>query len=898
MKLTDLELALIPYSSVVALEGSLLKLPRWLEEEQTLNSLHDYVLANSTTIARYRKNGTGIYVDNADDVRAAMERRWLCRGEGVQDLLGTLGTLARELLATSNQGMPSFRFGDLSLGHLALLNERIDCAAFLCVWAAWGNDVPLEGSELKDEHFWLASHVTPLAPDPRFDSLAETHLHVNAVLNTEIAWCLTVATPGHALRPDWRFCACNFSEGGPWDPRGLTTNKSLNPWLEWAAITRELLARYSRSHPGSGEDFVVSSERWFRERVALSSVGVGQVFSAWRQGLFGDAKGLDRLSVNSFAQVLAQLRGMSQQEEKSSLVESSVLAERRWLVEALGVARGWREQTQSCSGQTHEPCEFDRALLQYLRVRNLFHRHLVYSGRHGGFRGFSSLFRRGSRYVKYLISDEGGLTFAFGHLDSGRKAKFVEFRHATAVTENQRDAPHSVASMDQTLRSLWRFEAQPHQPKGGLIFHFLKRRTVIRRQSESLKSHIARLQKLMPLDGEASLSEVDTWRHGRAFAFLLKQARPIHGMWSVDTLNYWILGYDIAGVEEDCPTWPFLATFRKLRDSSKNVAVRRPRTPGIQFTIHAGEMFSHIVAGLFRIGQAVRFLKEDEHGRIGHALALSPDEPSRGLAWIKNEDWLMAVCWATEFLGGPDTAPPELRKALREGIQDLQEHGINASDNNLITAYRYLENYKRLAEIGFPFRKASSATNPVQKLMVNLLTDFDYAEWAESCQERCDMPDDVLTTIREKLRGELKLYKITIEACPTSNLAIGLSRTAIIDDEGGYNHHPSLSLYGDSDIGQPLQVSLNTDDPLQFATDLATEHWRMYNAAKKQGIDADDWLEKRIADAKKSLFISQQYRPPAANAREEWDRAKKAILLREHTGENGLISWYHAGTRF
>ena len=898
MSLTELELAVIPYATVVALERSLLSLPPWVEEENNPSAIHEYILDNSPDIARYRKTGGALFGDSGDDVRAAMERFWKCRSGGVKDLLGNLGEISRTLLDTSERGMPTFRLGKLSLGHLTLLNERIDFAALLCVWAAWGNEISLPGSKLQNEHFLLDTHQPAQSSGITLDELAETHLHVNAVLTTEIAWCLTVSDPALGLSPaPGTFRASNFLEGGPWEPRLLPHNKSLNPWLGWAALTRKLLAHFVKRNPKSGDDFVTQSEKYLRGRAFVPGVDVDKVISAWSDALMGDASGFDKLNGGSIVSALAQLRETPLYEEKEPPVEAAIKTERHWLVDALGLARALR-QSQENIGQNYVPCDFDRAILQYLRVRNLFHRHLVYTGRYGGLRNFSLIFRRGSRYVKNLVSDENGLAFAFKHLDPSDKVKFVEFRHATAISNQGKEGPQTVDSVDKCLRSLWKFEEQAHQPKGGLIFHFLKRKPIIQGESEQWADYVKRLKKAMPLDGDAAFSEVDSWRNGRAFAFLLKQARSLHGAWSVGALNGWILGYDVAGVEEDCPTWPFLAVFHKLRDASKSFAVMRPGETGIGFTIHAGEMFSHVLAGLFRIGQAVNFLK-GSRGRIGHALALSSDEPSRGKAWIKNEDWLMAVCWATELLGGPESAPPELRSALHSGIQELQEFGIHTTENNLIKAYAHLENYVHLAKIGFPFKEPSSHDS-LQALMVSLLSaKSTYARWAEIPQERSDMPDGILASIREKLLADLKHNRITIEACPSSNLAIGLSRDAIVDEEGGYNRHPSLKLYGDSDLNQPLQVSLNTDDPLQFATDLATEYWRMYNAAKNQPLlNPDQWLAKRNDDARRSLFIPQEKkRSPVAVARDKWDQSKMDVSRREYAGENGLVTWYLEGSR-
>lgn len=78
----------------------------------------------------------------------------------------------------------------------------------------------------------------------------------------------------------------------------------------------------------------------------------------------------------------------------------------------------------------------------------------------------------------------------------------------------------------------------------------------------------------------------------------------------------------------------------------------------------------------------------------------------------------------------------------------------------------------------------------------------------------------------QKLLEELKRRKITLEVCPTSNVAIGLYPSIA--------EHPVRKL---ADAG--LKITLNSDDPAFFDTDPAEEYAR---AAKAHGFSRDDLM--------------------------------------------------------
>lgn len=127
--------------------------------------------------------------------------------------------------------------------------------------------------------------------------------------------------------------------------------------------------------------------------------------------------------------------------------------------------------------------------------------------------------------------------------------------------------------------------------------------------------------------------------------------------------------------------------------------------------------------------------------------------------------------------------------------------------------------------------------------------------------ERGRVPIDVRVTDGEVaflaaaqiwLRRQLAAREITVESNPSSNLLIG--------DLGSLREHPSFRLQplpGMASDQPLLPLSINTDDPVSFATSLADEYAYMYAALLRSGISSSDalgWLDARRRDGYRSRF--------------------------------------------
>ena len=104
------------------------------------------------------------------------------------------------------------------------------------------------------------------------------------------------------------------------------------------------------------------------------------------------------------------------------------------------------------------------------------------------------------------------------------------------------------------------------------------------------------------------------------------------------------------------------------------------------------------------------------------------------------------------------------------------------------------------------------------------------------------------------LRGQLGKLGVTIESNPSSNLVIG--------DFGDLRGHPTFALstpegLRSTDGRDQLDVSINSDDPLTFASCLADEYAYMEAALVGRGVSAraaSSWLDAARRSGWRSRF--------------------------------------------
>lgn len=170
-----------------------------------------------------------------------------------------------------------------------------------------------------------------------------------------------------------------------------------------------------------------------------------------------------------------------------------------------------------------------------------------------------------------------------------------------------------------------------------------------------------------------------------------------------------------------------------------------------------------------------------------------------------------------------------------------------------------------LRRLGYPFVHGRISDDDIEKLVRRYLTDADLFERAQSLVE-VRISDNEIRMLRlagRWLRREIARREMTVEANPTSNQLIYDMGT--VDAHPAFGFQPLRGTLGDDE--EPVQLSINTDDPISFTTSLRDEYAYLYGALLRGGVGAHQalhWLAARRDDGFRSRFTLPASRDPAA----------------------------------
>lgn len=369
-------------------------------------------------------------------------------------------------------------------------------------------------------------------------------------------------------------------------------------------------------------------------------------------------------------------------------------------------------------------------------------------------------------------------------------------------------------------------------------------------------------------------------RHGRWFHKARRQANAIARALRLDPKLLLVLrGVDVAADELAVPTWALRLPYTQVREASRHAAARlrvtQPRwqVPPLRATIHAGEEFYRLSGGLRRIHEAVEFGLIGEGDRIGHGLALGWSVEQWAarhlLSFQSREERLFDLVWELERYRKGDLDADATRIALVEGqLDDLARSlfGPLRRPSELIELRQQLFDFATLMRAyDYPF--GPRTLDSEAPLVARYLVDPGVRRRAQAPVEVGHHPSEVVFLDRAQtwLRNQLTKLAITVETNPSSNLVIGG-----FDD---FCAHPTFVMSRPDPSQGPrhaqLPVSINSDDPLTFASCLADEYAYVEAALAGRDTPATDamrWLDEAREAGWRSRFSLAASAEPAALA--------------------------------
>lgn len=337
---------------------------------------------------------------------------------------------------------------------------------------------------------------------------------------------------------------------------------------------------------------------------------------------------------------------------------------------------------------------------------------------------------------------------------------------------------------------------------------------------------------------------------------------------NIPKLSEYIVGIDAASDENAVEPWMFSSTYKTMRSRLHTKPVLEIWNTGgfekiqnIGFTYHVGEDFRHIVSGLRHVDEVLEHFSYKAGDRLGHALALGIDIEQWGMEnevvpipiqeHLENLLWT----WGVNVCEGIDL-PIQLEvleDRINNIIWELYEEPEFISIKMLYRAYqmKFDASHEKIAhkllkgEInkrGFCLcrntEECFKGWTAEKLLMTNYCPVYEGAEkYARVSMISVSKEDITLyKKIQEHLIHKVEEMGIFIETNPTSNLTIG--------DVSHVRKHPIFHLNRrGNEMGNKALVTINSDDPAVFNTNIENELAYIYYAAEAKGIAKSEILE-------------------------------------------------------
>lgn len=367
----------------------------------------------------------------------------------------------------------------------------------------------------------------------------------------------------------------------------------------------------------------------------------------------------------------------------------------------------------------------------------------------------------------------------------------------------------------------------------------------------------------------------------------------------------YIVGIDAAADELSSEPWIFAPIFKYVRHKKNTYPVQIESNRHIQnigLTYHVGEDYRHILSGLRYIDEVLTHFGYKAGDRLGHALALQVDTQS----WVWNNEvvavpvieYLENLLWLwylnNQYPEIKSNTGLDLEKKIMDTAKKVYKNIAGLSPYILWKGYtlkfellekekiELIKDYYSFAEneCFFPSQegelplkrcfcrnyesgRGSGTVDPIWDEDKLLLTHFcpvyaqHYSEPIFVRTGREEIP--LFIAIQDLLKRKIEQAGIYVESNPTSNATIG--------DIESLLQHPIVNLNSkglDDERAANVLVTINSDDPLVFNTNVENEIANVYHMLISQGYGREDilaWIDKVRQYGMDSSFIHKVKKP-------------------------------------
>ncbi|MCU4967920.1 hypothetical protein OCD64_13145 [Bacillus toyonensis] len=501
---------------------------------------------------------------------------------------------------------------------------------------------------------------------------------------------------------------------------------------------------------------------------------------------------------------------------------------------------------------------FHKLFWQYIRIRNERFKLEIQKNNIKGLEYFKAYIERATDTVEIDESDVGKWGLILHTIVHKSSIKKLELR----ITVGKGNTVHEkVHSLVKKLKSFFKayeqiikdcVEEERLAPQIGIIIHFIKEEDSSLGlncwHDDKKKKHFYNLQYRYHMEMEA----VNVLRE------------------SVPGLADYLIGIDAANLETNTEPWVFAPVYKKARNSDShklvyyNAPVKTIRNLG--FTYHVGEDFRHMITGLRHIDEVIEHFQYRSGDRIGHGIVLGVSATKwankhRVVVLPKNE-YLDNMLWVWGINREHD---------LKMHLESLELKILKVAEQiytNLdgIDVYKLWKNYRGKFDHPNLNNDERTGCSTAQCPLVNQegmnkwdLTDLQNAQHCSYYNEKLSKPiqieiDDqevsIITTLQNYIKKKISKEGIVVETNPSSNIAIG--ELEHIFEHYIHNLNPVNS---ESDS---IKVTINTDDPIVFNTNISNEYAYIFYSLIEKGFSREQsilWIDKIRNNGMTSSFI-------------------------------------------
>ncbi|XZL26515.1 hypothetical protein ACSXAG_06505 [Clostridium perfringens] len=504
---------------------------------------------------------------------------------------------------------------------------------------------------------------------------------------------------------------------------------------------------------------------------------------------------------------------------------------------------------------------FNKIFWQYVRIKNEVFKLKVQRNSIKGLENFSKCFKR-STNIHTDNSKEYWKIIMLNQLQNIHLKK-LELRSGFGEGNSEVDFRINIKN---TLRYfleaykevlLENFSENEKSPSIGLIFHMIK--DFDRKGSEKCWQNHCDVK-----NNELYFMEIQ--------AKYKKQVKALNYIREkFSGISEYILGIDAASIENNTEPWVFAPVYEEARNSTNDKLVYNKNTEKIHrikslgFTFHVGEDFRHIITGIRRIDEVVEHFKFHAGDRIGHGIALgiNVEKWSRNNKiiilprgeYIDNLLWI----WGT-YKDNTEVENIDIAYIEREIMRNCEKiyHNIEGiSIYVLWKAYRrkfytfhvkekYKNNNLNILEDNkdIIFCKYADKSDNILWNEEKLLHSNHCKVFLEKMLEpiQIEITNKDIKMIKEAQKivlNKISSQGIIVETNPTSNVTIG--EVESIFDHYAYNLNKK-GLNNNQDVKNSVMISINSDDPSVFNTNVSNEFSYIFYSLQEKGYSREEIL--------------------------------------------------------